>query len=378
MKKTVFLILALLIMAPLVEAAPSLSVGWQLSSDTLRPKSDATLTMTFTNTGLTEMTNVFVEATLGPYLKLTSGEPKQEIGALGATALQQAAISFKVDDDAISTTTFVTLEVKSYTSTSEFTKTISIPITIRRNPILQIENVEYLEEVAPGKTTTLSFDVVNAGDGPAKDLKISLNQTELFIVPTSGGETLIKTLGASERTTVEFPITINPDASIGINSVVVGLSYYDETNSDMFSETNKIGLSVTGEANFVISMDGGTGFYYGQIGEAEIEISNSGSGPAEFVTIVAESDYGSKEIYIGSLDADDSETIRVVQDLRSVSQKYPIKLKISYRDKFQNEYSVVKTVEAIPENAPADYTMVIILVALIGIAIWYYRRRKKK
>ena len=92
----------------------------------------------------------------------------------------------------------------------------------------------------------------------------------------------------------------------------------------------------------------------------------------------ATSDYGSKEFYIGSLDSDDSETIDFMQDLRAVSGKYPITLEISYKDKFQTSYSVVKTVEAVPGNAPADYSMLIIIIVAGGIGFWYYRKRKKK
>jgi LPXTG-motif cell wall-anchored protein len=135
---------------------------------------------------------------------------------------------------------------------------------------------------------------------------------------------------------------------------------------------------VTGDADFVVSVDSGIGFYYGSVGEAEIIISNKGSGPAEFVTVKASSDYGSKEFYIGSLDVDDSETIDLLQNLRGVSDSYPITLEISYRDKFQNSYSVTKIVEAMPTNAPADYTLLIIIVIAGGIGFWYYRKRKKK
>jgi hypothetical protein len=200
----------------------------------------------------------------------------------------------------------------------------------------------------------------------------------LFIVPTSSGEILIENLGAYQRKNVEFPLIFDPDASIGIESIVVKMMYYDETKSTSYSETAKIGLRVTGEADFVTSVDAGTNFFLGSVGEAEITISNKGSGSAEFVTIKATSDYGSKEFYIGSLDSDDSETIDLPQDLRSVSGRYPITLEISYEDKYQNSYSVVKVVEAVPGNAPMDYTIIIVVIVAGVIGYWYYRKKKKK
>lgn len=379
MKKIFVFVLGLLLISNVVEAAPSLSASWQTSADVLRPGSDATITLTFTNTGLTEITNVFVTATAGRYLSMSSGVGTLELGALSSASSQQGAISIRVDEDAVSTASSVTLKVEYYTGTStSYVKTISIPITIRRTPILRIENVEYDSDVEPGKETTLKFDVVNSGDGPAKDLKIKLNQTTLFIVPSSSGEIVLNSLGASQRKTIEFPIIVDPDADVGINSIDVFMSYYDETKSDMYSETSKIGLSVTGQANFIVSVDSGDNYFYGNVGYADITISNSGTGPAEFITIVAESEYGNKEFYIGSLDPDDSESIDVIQDLRGVSSSYPITLTISYRDKFQNPYTVTKTIIAFPENAPTDFTLIIVLVVVAGVGIWYYRRRQKK
>lgn len=377
MKKLIVLSVLLLLTVSIVEAAPSLGVSWQLSSDTLRPNGEATITLTLTNTGLTEITNVFITPNLGPYLTPTSGVSIIELGALSSTSSQQATVSIKVDEDAISSTSFVSFTIEYYTGTSGYSKTLSVPVTIRRSPILQIENVSYDTVPEPGKTTTLMFNVVNAGDGPAKDLKIKLNQTDFFIVSESGGEVVINSLGAFEKRTVEFPIVIDPEASVGIESITITLEYYDETKSTMYTETSKIGTKVTGEADFIVSVDSGTNFFYGQMGEAEIIISNSGTGPAEFISIKASSSYGSKEFYIGSLDPDDSETIELPQDLKGVSSKYPIKLEVSYRDKFQNEYTVVKTVEAFPGTAPIDFTIIIVIVVVVVIAVWFYRKRKK-
>jgi len=378
MKKILTLCLIFLLSVSIVEAVPSLSVGWQLSSDILRPGGEATISMTFTNTGVTEVSNVFVTATLGPYLKLTSGVTELELGAISSASSQQAAMSFKIDSDAISTSTFITLKVEYYSGTSKYTKTISIPVMIRRLPILQIENVDYDQGIVPGKLTTLSFDVVNVGDGPAKDLKVKLNQTDLFILESSSGQLLIQSLGANQKETVQFPIIIDTEASVGINSIVVILDYYDESKSTTYSESSKIGAPVSGQAHFITSVDGGERFFYGSSGFAEVTVSNSGTGPAEFVTIIAESDYGLKEFYIGSLEPDDSETIDLPQDLRGVSTSYPIKLTINYRDKYQNDYSVVKNIQAVPGNAPFDYTIIIIVVVLVVIVVWYYRRTKKK
>jgi hypothetical protein len=377
MKKIIFILIFLLVISLVEAAVISLTVSWQLSTATLRPGGDSTISITLTNAGGIDISNVIAKPTAGPYLKITSGG-KNEFGAIPVTISHQGAISIKADDDAPSTTSYVWLDIDYWISTTQYNKNIYIPIKIRRKPLLEIKNVEYSDSVEPGKTVELSFEILNSGDGPAKDLQIILNQSELFTTISSSGETVIETLDTSKYEKIKFDITIDPDASVGINSIPVKLTYYDETKETNYSETKYIGISISGTIEFITTFEPGNNFYYGNIGEAEIIISNSGTGPAEYVTVKAMSDYGFKEFYIGSLDSDDSETIELLQDLRGLSGKYPITLEISYKDKFQNSYSVTKVVEAIPGNAPIDYTIIIVVVVVLVVGIWYYRRRKKK
>jgi uncharacterized repeat protein (TIGR01451 family) len=376
-KKIIILLTAVLLVATVAEAALSLSVGWVMSTETLRPDSQAVLTLTFTNAGLTEITNVFVEHTAGAGLKIIS-DPTLEVGALASGASQQTSTIIKANSDAQTSNTYVLLDITYYSGTTEYTKSITVPVQIRRYPILQIENVDYGGIVEPGKSVNLSFDIVNVGEGSAKYLKISLGQSDVFSTQDSGGEMVIQSLDPYASQNIKFPIIIDPDASVGINSIPVVLAYQDEARINNYTQNISIGLTVTGEADFVASVDSGTNYYYGVVGLAEITISNKGSGPAEFVTVKASSDHGSKEFYIGSLDVDDSETIDLLQDLRGVSGKYPITLEISYRDKFQNSYSVTKVVDAMPTTAPTDYTTIIIIAVVVIVGIWYYRRKKRK
>ena len=376
MKKIIILLITGLLLVSVAEAAPSLSVGWSLSTQTLQPDSRTILTMTFTNAGLTEITNVFVEAKPGPYLNSVS-DTTTELGAIASASSQQSSIILEADDNAMTADSFVILDITYYSGTSKYSKSVYVPIQIRRYPILQIDNVNYDTAVEPGKSVILSFDIRNVGEGSAKYLKISLGQSAVFSLKGSGGEVVIDSLDPFKGQNIEFPILIDPDASVGINSIPVTLSYQDEARIDNYTQTLNIGLTVTGNATFV-AVTSGNNFYYGTLGEAAITISNNGSGPAEFVTIKATSDYGSQEFYIGSLDVDDSDTIDLMQNLVGVSSSYPITLEISYRDKFQNSYSVTKTVQAVPSTAPTNYTLIIIVAFVAVAGIWYYRKKKKK
>ena len=284
----------------------------------------------------------------------------------------------KADNKAVTSNSFIILDVTYYSGTSSYSKSVYVPVEIRRYPILRIENVDYDKTTEPGKSVLMSFDITNVGDGSAKYLMISLGNSSLFSLEGSGGDMVIDNLGPDESQKVEFPIIIDPDADVGINSIPVMISYQDEARISNYSQTINIGLTVTGDAAFVASVSPGSNFYYGTVGEAAITISNSGSGPAEFVTVKAVSEYGSQEFYIGSLDVDDSDTIDLVQNLIGASGSYPITLEISYRDRFQNSYSVTKTVEAMPTNAPTNYTGIFLIAVIVIVAVWYYRKKRKK
>jgi hypothetical protein len=223
----------------------------------------------------------------------------------------------------------------------------------------------------------LSFDVSNKGDATSRDIKVKLNKTSLFTTPDSTGEIIINELKSLESKNLNFLITISPDANIGIESIPIILSYYDNTKTNNYTETKNIGLKISGNIDFIVTVSSYKNFYYGRSGEVLISVANRGLAPAEYLSVKARSDLGSNEFYVGKLDSDDSETIELAQDLSKASGKYLIYLTLNYKDRFDNSYSVEKTVEAVPANAPLDYNMFIIIVPVLAIAYWFYRKRKK-
>jgi len=376
MKKLLALLLILLSISIAEASVASININWQLSSSVVRPSSVATILLTISNPGI-ELTNVVIKATPGPYITLTGGD-KIELGALPSAASSQIAFSIKIDDNALSTSSYVYLKAQYYASSSSYEKDLYIPITIIRDPILEIVNVKFNDTVEPGKTFLLSFDISNKGDSAAKDLKIRLNKTSLFTTPDSAGEFVLSELRPLESISLKFLITLSPGAEVGIESIPLILSYFDDIKTNNYTEAKSIGLKITGSIDFVVTVNSYNNFFYGRSGEVSISIANRGSSPAEYLSARAYSDFGSKEFYIGSLDADDSETIELPQDLSRASDKYPVYVKLDYKDKFENEYSVEKTLEVVPSNAPIDYNIVFIISAVVLVIVyWLYRKRKK-
>lgn len=376
MKKILLLIPFILLIGMAEAANVALSVTSQLSTSVVRPGADFAIYVTATNSGL-DVTGVTLTATPGPYLKLTSGN-KAEFGDMPATNSQQTSITVKADENAISTVSYVYLEAKYYYGETEYKRTFYVPVTIRRDPILEIRNVAFNDSVIPGKTVIMSFDIYNAGDMSASDLSIRLSSTDLFITPESSGEKVISLVEPLESQRVSFPMTINPNAEIGIESIPISLTYYDATKTNNYTQTKTVGLRVTGDAEFVISIESYNNLYYGQNGEIKIYIANKGTAPADYISVDARSEFGSKSFYIGSLDPDDSETIELSQNVMTSLGKYPVYLTLSYRDRYGSAYSFEKELEAYPSSAPFDFSIIILVALIAAAAYWFFRRRKKK
>jgi hypothetical protein len=368
MKKAILLsVIFLILLSSTVFATVSLDVKWQTAVETLRPGAETTIALTLSNTGTTDLTNVVITPNGGPSITVTSGVT--ELGGLPAYGSSQGSISLRADKTAESKTSYVYLKVQYYTGTGTYDKTFTIPISIKREPILQIINVNYSDIVSPGKTITVKFDVKNSGLGPAKDLIVSLDQTsKLFSIPSSAGEVVIESLGSEETTTVPFTITVDPEADVGINSIPVILTYFDETKVNSYTDTKYIGLTVTGKIDFVVTVIK-TGS-----GVAEISIANRGTAPAEYLAIKATSGSTSKEYYIGTLDSGDYESIDFPQPGMG---NFDVTLDLVYRDKFNNDYVEEKKVTVNPTFELNPGLLAVLVIILVG-TFWYYNKNKKK
>ncbi|MEM5872387.1 MAG: hypothetical protein QXD55_00785 [Candidatus Aenigmatarchaeota archaeon] len=373
--KKIIVLFFLLTLTIAFAATISVNVSWQISSTILRPASVATISLTITNPGV-DLTDVIVTASPGPYVKILSGS-RIELGSLSYLSSAQASISIKIDENAVSTNSYVYLEVDyKYTGETYYKKILYIPITIIREPIIQIKNVKFSSDPEPGKTIDLSFDLVNDGMGDAKDVSVSIASNSNFLAFGSN-EVFLNDIKKLEGKTVTFPLSISPDASVGMSSIPIKISYYDETRTNYYNQTKEVGIKISGNIDFIATVSSYSNFYYGSIGKVTISIANRGTAPANFITVKASSDYGSKEFYIGSLDSDDSDTIELQQDLTKAKEKYVISLLITYRDKFDNSYSVEKFVEVIPENAPLNYNVIIVGIFILAIVYLIYRKKKK-
>ena len=378
MRKLVCILVALVVLAIPVFAIEAVTVLWSVADDTVRPGGQTTVQITFNNpTAVNTPQYINMAVTPGPYLIIPP--TSTTIASLAPGASQQTVLNVKVSPDAVSTNSYLTVKVTYFVSSQAQDTVVNIPIKIRRPPILQIDNTSFSNPPEPGTTTTLSFYMFNSGQGPAEELKVSMGQGTNFISTGSSGETIIQELGAGERRRLDFPLTINPKAESGIYSIPFTLSYYDETKSNLTTATKSIGLTIGGQAQFVINLDSAKNFYFGRQGTASVSISNNGNAPADFLTVKVSSKFGTKEVYVGTLDTDDTETVDVEQVLTGAAGPYNLNIELSWKDSFGTPHTEMRQLELSPTSAPIEISPVVIVLLLVaGGAYWWFKIRKKK
>jgi hypothetical protein len=371
MKRLVCLLTVLAVISVPVFAVEAVSIGYSVADAKVRPGSQTNIQLTLSNPSAAETPyyiTLFISG--GPYL--TVSPSTMDIASLGIGASQLTNINVRVSPDAVSTTSYVTVKATYTVSGNARDTSVTIPIKIRRDPVLQIENVSYSKQPEPGIATVLTFYLSNTGDGPAKDLRVSLNQSSTLASTGSGGEVFITSLDPAGRKRLEFPIAISPSAEPGLYPLPVFLHYYDETKSDQTAATKYIGMTLSGKANFIVTLDSTKDFYFGRKGTATISIANAGNSPADFLVVRTSSPYGTKETYVGNLDSDETETIDVIQDLPAMAGPYKLEVELDWKDKFGTVYTESKEIELVPTGAPVEIgagTVTIILVAA-GVAFW--------
>ena len=385
MKKIFLILIILLVSSVLVEASTvSLNATYQVSPNVTRPGAYSTVYLTLANTGV-DVSGIIITPTAGPNLKIMSGS-KTELGDLPASYSQQASITVKADDNATTTTSYVFVDITYYYGNSKYEKSFYVPINIRGDPILKVENVNFSNSLQPGNTVAMSFDLVNEGLGNAKDITLSLAQGSNFVTSASSGEFFLNNLDRSQSQPITFNLAVSPGASIGTTTIPISLSYSDETRSTNYTYTQYIGAQITGSYNFIAAVESQDVIAPGTSGYVTIKLANGGDQQAMHMLLGFSSPdnfyVNSAIVYVGNLNSDDYDSEKLLLNVGSVNPGYyPLNINVSYDDPFGKSYSEIYSVNfliaskaeyslAHPAQTPLG-TFVLVAIVLIVIFIIY-------
>jgi LPXTG-motif cell wall-anchored protein len=179
---------------------------------------------------------------------------------------------------------------------------------------------------------------------------------------------------------------------VGTTLIPVTLTYYDETKSQNYSDTQSIGLTVSGKYEFIVALDTQDYLMSGQLGSINVKIANAGVQDAQFAIVRSiETDQFKQitpqTIYVGSLKSDDYDTEKFTMRVGSVQPGvYPFKIGMEYRDQYGNSYNqtfdtnvrIYSAAELPRTGTSSPLTTALIIVAIAVIAYLAYRKFFKK
>lgn len=255
-------------------------------------------------------------------------------------------------------------------------------------------------KVSPGQEVKLSLNVKNLASSQISNILVSLNlanaasQVELPFTPVGSSDSVvINSIDAGESGKVNFKLAVNANAESKVHKIPVTVSFTNNQGTS-FTKTFIVGVTVFEKPDYLINLESTEIYKNKQKGKIITSISNTGMSQINFLTItlLKSEDYkiiGPDKIYIGNLNSDDFETADFEIYMNSDKTKVPYKVKLDYKDEFNNQFSDEKTLtlnlysndEALKYGfkSPKNYTGTIISVLIIlGLGFWYWRRKVKK
>jgi hypothetical protein len=231
----------------------------------------------------------------------------------------------------------------------------------------------------------------NVGQSNLRDMTVTFGNSTLPFVPATGDmEIYVGDLPTGQTKTASFSIILNKDAKTVAYRVPVTISYYDDSGM-LHADVKYVGMKVTGEPEFIITLEGDSKAVTGSKGEMTISIANRGTATASYLTLKFNSnlDVIPAEYYVGNLDPDDYETVTLEIDFSRVpAGKRPLNIEMTYKDPYNQDVtdsaSITFTVHAIPPVKVSPSTMYMILAVLAAVVYWkraffsgLFKRKKK-
>ncbi|RLE41773.1 hypothetical protein DRJ48_04935 [Candidatus Woesearchaeota archaeon] len=164
--------------------------------------------------------------------------------------------------------------------------------------------------------------------------------------------------------------------------------------NNKYTKSDVLGLEIGGKPSLLVELEESAVLTPGSTGEIVISIVNNGETDVKFLeVVVGESEEyvlieGATQ-YIGNLDSDDYETVKVKLHLRSNSTRFELPVSLRYKDSLGNSYTHTATLkvpfftseEAIKyglvKKSRTTGALVTIVIIVVGLLIYRFFKRRR-
>ncbi len=273
--------------------------------------------------------------------------------------------------------------------------TLEFNISIQtRTAMLSIGSISIKPEtVPPGEFAYLSIKLENLVGSVLENVRVRLDLSSVSFAPVnSSNEKIVKSIKPMENESVDFVLRAESDAESGIYKVPVSISYQDELGKN-YSSSNTIGLEIGDKPDLLVSIEKTTIYLANTPGTVTIKFINRGLSDIKLLSVkLGESkEYeilNSDDVYVGNIDSDDYETTDFKLYVKNVKGELELPLTITYRDSNNNPYQLLYNIkmkiyssseaEKMGLKKASPLTGFIIIIAVVGLGVYWYRFRRKK
>jgi hypothetical protein len=228
----------------------------------LAPGTPFTLTLRLANMGDRTATNLFVRCTSADIAVPTTGStvtPVEDVRpGRTVTVTLPLLLSGTIDRGGRHTLDLV-VEYTDYGGSSyKDDQAIGIQVDaelIQQPQIIVQQYMAVPADLTPGSPFTLTVEIANLGDAPARRVSIALGGKDgsslaPFVLVDSGNTAYLPQLQPGEQTAIQYRLVVDASADVKSYLLPVALSYQDEQGTDI-AETQRVSLMVQGRPQTV-------------------------------------------------------------------------------------------------------------------------------
>jgi len=249
---------------------------------------------------------------------------------------------------------------------------VNTAIGIQRQAIL-IMDTSLTGSVNPGDEIPVTLTVRNAGQTPAEDVTIRIENVSATVAPKNSDSYHLGAIMAGGQQTVNLAFLSDKKTEAGLVRVPVSISYHEIDGSGR-TQTSGIDLMMKGKAELgFVSVDTNPPRLTENAPfDLTIRIENTGTGEAKQVSanvdLPAE---GIKEAFIGKIKSgNDAPAIFLLEGLKGGN--YPYTLNITYTDDM-GVHTLTRQMNMRVPPADNSGTIIILLIVLVIIGVVGYR-----
>ena len=245
------------------------------------------------------------------------------------------------------------------------------------------------EYIAPGEAGVITVKIRNNANEELTDVRVELDLPEELKFLNSVSTSKVGKIYSDETVDLTFDVISTPNADEGAYNATIIVDYLNHIGDER-QDSDEFGiLVIKGEPKVFAKVDS-TEIYKGNdMGEVTVTFVNNNLADLKFLTveILESEDYkilSANKEYVGDLDSDDFESVDFKLKVDK-SKVVPLKLRLSYMDALNKEYSegmvvdlnILSAAELGVQSGGSGKAIIVILI-IGGAGYYFYKKRKKK